>query len=496
MSPSPPRLELRGIAKRFGSVQALRGADFALAPGEVHALLGENGAGKTTLMRVAAGIERADAGTLVLDGRERAPARSAHEARRFGIAMVHQHSSAIPSLTVAENLALAADDWPVHPAKLRSRALELMERTRLPLDPDTYAGRLSVSLKQRLEILKALAADARILLLDEPTAVLAPAETEALLELVRAFTAERGGSVVIITHKLDEALLVAHRVTVLRRGAVTAMGAAREFTAGDLVRAMLGEVEMPADRSSAPARSGPHVQTLVRAEALDLPRESGYGVALRQGSFTVRAGEILGIAAVEGNGQRELLRAVAGLVHPLRGRLDVVWPVGFVPEDRTTEGLVPVMSLAENVTLGLGDEAAWVRPGRLGRVDWRAARRRTAELVARFGIRAAGPDAPAATLSGGNQQKLVVARALERAPRVLVAENPTRGLDVRAAAAVHAHLRAAAEGGAAVLVHSSDLDEVLALATRVLVVAGGTVLDPGPSPTRDAVGELMLRGRA
>jgi len=255
-------------------------------------------------------------------------------------------------------------------------------------------------------------------------------------------------------------------------------------------------VEMPADRSSAPARSGPHVQTLVRAEALDLPRESGYGVALRQGSFTVRAGEILGIAAVEGNGQRELLRAVAGLVHPLRGRLDVVWPVGFVPEDRTTEGLVPVMSLAENVTLGLGDEAAWVRPGRLGRVDWRAARRRTAELVARFGIRAAGPDAPAATLSGGNQQKLVVARALERAPRVLVAENPTRGLDVRAAAAVHAHLRAAAEGGAAVLVHSSDLDEVLALATRVLVVAGGTVLDPGPSPTRDAVGELMLRGRA
>jgi simple sugar transport system ATP-binding protein len=219
-------------------------------------------------------------------------------------------------------------------------------------------------------------------------------------------------------------------------------------------------------------------------------------VALREGALAIHAGEIVGVAAVEGNGQRELLRAVAGLVHPLRGRLEVAGPVAFVPEDRTTEGLIPALSLVENLTLGLGERAGWVSGGRIRRIDWVAARRRTAELIAQFGVRAAGPGAAAASLSGGNQQRLVIARALELAPRVIVAENPTRGLDVRATREVHARLRAAAAAGAAVLVYSSDLDEVLALATRLVVVAGGAVLEPPADAGRGEIGALMLRGRA
>ncbi|HEU4700602.1 MAG TPA: ATP-binding cassette domain-containing protein [Gemmatimonadales bacterium] len=495
MSTPPSPLALRGIAKRFGSVQALHGADFVLAAGEVHALLGENGAGKTTLMRVADGLVRPDAGAVLVDGVARA-LRSPRDARRLGIGMVHQHSTAIPSLTVAENVALAAG-WPVRPAELRRRFGALVARTGLALEPDTYAGRLSVSLKQRLEILKVLAAEARVLLLDEPTAVLAPAEVGELLSMVRAFAAG-GGSVVLITHKLDEALAVAGRVTVLRHGRVTLESAAAETTPARLLEAMLGRDGGTAERREvAPVQGEPPVRpALVVADHLDLPRESGYGVVLRDGSLVVRAGEIVGVAAVEGNGQRELLRAVAGLVQPLRGRLEVAQPVAFIPEDRTTEGLIPELSLAENVTLGLGDRAAWVHGTRLRRIDWRAARRRTAELIRQFGVRAAGPTAPAASLSGGNQQRIVVARALELAPRVIVAENPTRGLDVAAAREVHERLRAAAAAGAAVLVHASDLDEVLALATRVLVVAGGAILAPGPAPTRATVGALMLRGRA
>jgi general nucleoside transport system ATP-binding protein len=485
----PPILELAGIQKRFGSVQALRGADFVLAAGEVHALLGENGAGKSTLMHVAYGLVRRDRGEVRVNGVEQSMT-SPRQARSLGIGLVHQHFTAVPALTVAENVALSAG-WSVKPRQLRDRAKAVSEQVGLPLDPDQRAGRLSVALKQRLEIVKALAGEARILLLDEPTAVLAPTEADELLEVIRNFSLS-GGSVVLITHKLDEALRAADRVTVLRQGSVTYAGPVAAQTMESLARAMIGPSPDLPFISLAGARPPPGPSAgaeLIRCVALEVSRESGYGIALRHGSLAVQAGEIVGLAAVEGNGQRELLRAIAGRLMPLRGRLEVARPIGFIPEDRTSEGLIPELSLTENVVLGLGPEASWVRGGR---IRWREARARTADLLAEFGIVASGPDATAGTLSGGNQQKLIVARELSRNPAVIVAENPTRGLDVSAAAGIHSRIRAAAGGGAAVLFHSSDLDEVLHLAHRVVVVARGTMTEVPFSASRAEVGRLML----
>ena len=483
-------LELRGIVKRFGPVQALRGADFTLAPGEVHALLGENGAGKSTLMHVAYGLVRPDAGTMTVRGRTVLP-NSPREARRLGLGMVHQHFTSIPAFTVAENVALSAG-WSVRPKELRDRVLDLMGRVGLTLDPDARAGGLTVAAKQRLEILKALAGDATILLLDEPTAVLAPPDAEELLRVVREF-AGGGGAAVLITHKLDEALRAADRVTALRAGRVTLTGPAAAQTPDLLARAMIGSgVPAPAPGPALGPRRRAEAgepQPLVRCEMLDLPREDGRGLALRGASLTIAAGELVGVAAVEGNGQRELLRTIAGLARPLGGRLEVAAPAAFVPEDRTTEGLIGELALTDNVVLGLGRGAPWVHRGRL---DWRAARERTSSLIRRFGIRASGPDAPAGALSGGNQQKLVIARALELAPRVVVAENPTRGLDIHAADDVWRRLAAAAAGGAAVLVYSSDLDEVLERADRAVVVAKGTVTAAPTGAGRAELGAMML----
>jgi general nucleoside transport system ATP-binding protein len=484
-----PALAMRGIAKRFGSVQALRGADFMLAPGELHALLGENGAGKTTLMHVAFGLVRPDAGDIAVAGVAQAIA-SPRVARRLGIGMVHQHFTSIPALSVAENVALAAG-WPVAPVPLRARVRELGERYGLPLDPDERASGLSVGLKQRLEILKALASDARILLLDEPTAVLAPGEADELLRVVRGFT-RAGGSAVLITHKLDEALAAADRVTVLRQGSVVFTGAVAGQTPASLARAMIGDIESPnALPARLPADAAVDAPVLVRLDDLEVPRESGYGLAVRRATLSIRSGEIVGVAAVEGNGQRELLRAVAGRLQPLRGRREVAGPVAFIPEDRTTEGLIPSLSLTENIVLGSRHDDPWVRRGR---VDWRVARGRTAALLQEYGVTAPGPEVPAGSLSGGNQQKLVLGRELSREPRVVVAENPTRGLDLRTTEAIHARLRDAAANGAAVLVYSSDLDEVLALAGRLLVATRGSISEVPAGTSRAEIGELMVTG--
>jgi simple sugar transport system ATP-binding protein len=490
----PPVLELVGIHKRFGSVQALRGADFVLTAGEVQALLGENGAGKTTLMHVAYGLVRPDAGEVRVGGTTRV-ITSPGQARRLGIGMVHQHFTAVPALTVAENIALAAG-WSDHPRRLRTRTQALTDRLGLPLDPDQRAGRLSVVLKQRLEIVKALAAEPRILLLDEPTAVLAPAEIEELLEVIREF-ALSGGSVVLITHKLDEALRAADRVTVLRQGAVTQTGSPAAQTLDSLARAMIGAgPDLPLVYSPSGTRRPtpqPSDRILVRLDALEVSRESGYGIAVKHGALVIRAGEIVGVAAVEGNGQRELLRAVAGRLLPLRGRLEVERPIGFIPEDRTSEGLILDLSLTENVALGWNDGAPWIRRGR---ISWREVRNRTAELLSEYNVVATGPDAKASALSGGNQQKLIVARELSRAPAVLVAENPTRGLDVSATAAIHARIRAAASEGAAVLFHSNDLDEVLHLAQRVVVMSRGVLTETPLGASRAEIGSMMLRTEA
>ncbi|HEY7614670.1 MAG TPA: ATP-binding cassette domain-containing protein [Gemmatimonadales bacterium] len=469
-------------------MHALRGADFTLLPGEIHALLGENGAGKTTLMLIAAGLTQPDAGSVLVNGVEHR-GLSPRAARRLGIGMVHQHFTSVPAFTVAENVALSAG-WPVAPAELRRRVRETSERAGLPLDPDARAEGLSVALRQRLEIVKALAADARILLLDEPTAVLAPGEVEDLLRVMRRFTAE-GGSAVLITHKLDEALAAADRITVLRRGEVVWTGGIAETSAAALASAMIGEGEREEPAEPTPPRAREGRATMVRLDGIDVAREGGLGIALRGATLSVDAGEIVGVAAVEGNGQRELLRAIAGRLHPLRGLCRVREPIAFIPEDRTTEGLIPEMTLTENVVLGSSQADPWLR-GRT--VDWRIAEAHTAALLEELAVSAPGPWTPAGWLSGGNQQRVVVGRELARRPAVVVAENPTRGLDLRATATIHGRLRRASAEGAAVVFHSSDLDEVLALATRVVVARRGGLVEAPPNVTREELGALMLAG--
>jgi general nucleoside transport system ATP-binding protein len=483
-----PALRLTGIHKRFGSVHALRGADFTLWPGEVHALLGENGAGKTTLMQIAAGLLRPDAGEVEV-GRSVRSGLTSRIARRLGIAMVHQHFTSIPAFTVAENVALAAG-WPLAPGPLRDRVRDWCDRLSLPLDPDARVERLSVGLRQRLEIVKALAVQPRILLLDEPTAVLAPSEVDELLQVVRGFT-ESGGAAALITHKLDEALTAADRVTVLRRGTVVLEETGAGLDRATLAEAMIGRSAAEVWDGSPAVAPPAGAQPLIQVDSLEVARDGGLGIALRGASLMVGPGELVGIAAVEGNGQRELLRAVGGRLHPLRGQRRVMEPVAFIPEDRTSEGLIPEMTLIENVVLGSAPSDPWMQGGR---IDWQEAGRMTAALLAEYGITAPSPSAPAAALSGGNQQRIVVARELSRRPRVVVAENPTRGLDISATATIHARLRQAAADGAAVLFHSSDLDEVLELATRVVVMSRGVLIEPPANATRDAIGGLMLAG--
>jgi simple sugar transport system ATP-binding protein len=489
VSGAPVLLQLQDIHKRFGTVQALTGAGLVVRAGEVHALLGENGAGKTTLMHIASGMLVPDAGTILVDGMPRR-LRSPRDAREAGVGLVHQHFTAIPALTVAENIALFAG-WDVRPRELAERVSALTRRLNLPLDAAARAGTLPVALLQRLEIVKALAADARVLLLDEPTGLLAPSEADELLGRARAF-AEAGGAVVLITHKLDEALRGADRVTVLRRGCVvlereTGDGS-RETGIRELTRAMIGDATIRDE--PVPARFvAEDAPRRVHVVGLEVARESGLGLAVRQASLGMRAGEIVAVAGVEGSGQRELLRAIAGVLPVFRGTREVTQPLAFIPEDRTTEGLILELSLTENLVLGLGRSARWVRGGRL---DWPAARRCTTQLLAEFDIRASGPDVPAASLSGGNQQKLIIARALEREPAVIIAENPTRGLDVQAARAVHDRLRAAAVAGVAILLSSSDLDEVQALGQRILVMARGTLREAPLHASRQEIGALML----
>jgi simple sugar transport system ATP-binding protein len=485
-----PALELRGIVKRFGRVTALAGVDLVIAREEVHALLGENGAGKSTLMHVAAGMTAPDAGVILRDGIA-VRLTSPRHARAAGVGLVHQHFTSSPSMTVAENVALAAG-WEAAGATLGRRVAALSLESGLPLEPAALVRDLGVQLEQRLEIVKALATDATILLLDEPTAVLAPAEADELARMVRAFAA-RGNSVVLITHKLDEALAMADRITVLRRGTVVWSGAARDATRDLLAQAMIGDGGEAQELAGTGQPVAATNEIRITAEGLTVLRSDKGTVAVRAASLVVRAGEIVGVAGVEGNGQRELLRAVAGRLPQASGRLEVAEPVGFVPEDRTTEGLVGEMSLTENLVLGLADDARW-RAGAW--IRWPVARRRVAELIDIFRVRADGSEVPARTLSGGNQQKLIIARALEMQPRVLVAEQPTRGLDIGAAADVHARLRAAAASGAAVLFSSSDLDEVVALATRVVVAVQGRLLEMQPAADRAAIGAAMLGERA
>ncbi|HEX6537211.1 MAG TPA: ABC transporter ATP-binding protein [Gemmatimonadaceae bacterium] len=472
---TPASLELAHVRRRFGPVEALADASLTVRPATVHALLGENGAGKTTLMRIAFGMLRPDAGAVRIAG-EPVGLHSPRAALEHGIGMVHQHFTAVPAMTVAENIALGGHGR-LRASVARERVRELSERVGLPLDPDARAGDLPVGAQQRLEILKALSRGARVLILDEPTAVLAPAETADLLATLRRF-ADEGGSVVLITHKLPEALAVADDVTVLRRGRTVLTGAATELSEAALASAMLGGAP-PTQGEPLPGTPGHPVITAMRLALVDdrgVPR-------VHDATLVARAGEVVGVAGVEGAGQRELLRALAGRLRPRAGTLHLPERIGFVPEDRHRDALVLDFSLVENVALaGAG--------ARRGRIPWRAVERRTLELMKRFDVRASGPRAPARALSGGNQQKLVLARELGDAPEAIVVENPTRGLDLAATAAVHRHLLDARDRGAAVVVYSSDLDEVLALADRLVVMFDGRSSEIPVD--RDAAGRAML----
>ena len=479
-------LTLAGIAKRFGATEALTDASLTVRPGTIHALLGENGAGKTTLMRIAFGLVQPDRGTI--HGRDGRPLvlPSPAAAISAGIGMVHQHFTIVDAMTVAENVALGGRGSFDRRATA-ARIADIARTLGLTIDPDARAGTLSVPARQQLEIIKALSREAELLILDEPTAVLAPAEAEALLRQLRALAAG-GLAIVLITHKLREALAVTDDVTVLRRGTTVLSGPVHALAERELAAAMVGPGSVTEKSAASPAPTAigteatPRGPWVVRARGISVVDAQGV-LRVRGVDLDIHAGDIIGIAGVEGSGARELLRAIARRVAPVSGSIDGPAVVGFVPEDRHREAVALDFTVTENVALrGAGH--------RRGLVRWNALRDHARALVERFDVRGPGVDAPMRALSGGNQQKLVLAREMEASPPLLVVENPTRGLDLRATAAVHERLRAARDVGMAIVMYSSDLDELLLLADRVFAMFGGALIPT--TRERHAMGQAML----
>lgn len=470
---SAPALALYDIHKRFGATHALAGASCVVAPGSVHALLGENGAGKTTLMRVAFGMVQPDSGKAELDGVARTLA-SERDAIAAGIGMVHQHFELVPAFTVAENVALGGRGR-FNAVNAAATVRRIGEETGLHLDPNAKIAALPVGAQQRAEIVRALAQDARVMILDEPTAVLTPSESEDLYAWMRRFVAG-GGSVVLITHKVREALAVADEITVLRGGTTVLSGPSLELSEDSVIRAIVGEATLNSSIAPLPPSDG---EVLFALEAAAYTDSTGVP-RLKATTLSVRRGEVLGVLGVEGAGQRELLRLLAGRIHPTQGSVRRPEVVGFVPEDRLQDAVISDFSLTENRLLA---EAATLR----GFIEWRNEDATTDGVMREYDVRAASATAAMRTLSGGNQQRFVVGRERRRAPDALVAENPTRGLDVQATTRVLDAIRAVArEHQGAVIVHSADLDEILALTTRVVVCFAGEVREiPAPATPGD-----------
>lgn len=495
------RLELRGITKRFPGVLANDRIDLDVAEGEIHALLGENGAGKTTLMNILYGLYRADEGEILIDG---VPAAfdSPRDAIAAGIGMVHQHFMLIPVFSVTENVMLGVEETGalglLDRREARRRVEEISQRYGLEVDPDAMVEDLSVGAEQRVEIVKALYREAELLILDEPTAVLTPQETDELFGVMRTLK-ESGKSIIFITHKLKEVLAVADRITVLRRGRVEGTTTPKESTEQQLASMMVGrDVRLEVEKG--PAKPAAPVLQLEDLRVLD---DRGQ-VAVDGVGFEVREGEVLGVAGVQGNGQTELVEAITGLRRAEAGSVLIegrdltgakprkvfLAGVGHVPEDRIGDGLVLDFSVADNLVL----DQYYLRPFARGLVrDDQAVEKAAEERASEYDIRAASVLAPVSTLSGGNQQKVIVAREFSRPIKLLVASQPTRGLDVGSAAFIHEQIVRQRDEGIGVLLVTTELDEVLSLSDRVVVMYRGRIVatvDP-KEVSREQVGLLM-----
>jgi ABC-type uncharacterized transport system ATPase subunit len=499
-------VELIGMTKRFGEVTALEDVSLHVRPGSFHALLGENGAGKSTLVKCLVGYHPPDAGEIMVGGRER-EIRSPHDAHALGIGMVYQHFTLVPSMTVAENLVMARDDVPavVRWREERERLRAFMATVPFALDLDRPASRLAAGEKQKVEILKQLYLQRRFVILDEPTSVLTPAEADEALGMLRAMARRGEVTVLMITHKFREVMAFADVVSVLRRGRLAGEGPVAGLPPAALAEMMVGAREIPqAHTRRAAFPRGGEPRLVVR----DLVVEDDAGqVAVDRVTLAVSPGEIVGIAGVSGNGQRELVEALIGQREPVSGEVRVSGrpyaatrremrdgQVYSLPEEPLLSACVPGMSVAENMALRNFDRAPlrsgpWLRRG--------AMREQAARWIAAFGVRTAGPDAPITSLSGGNVQRTVLARELSEPVALLIAANPVFGLDFAAVAEVHDRLLAARDAGAGVLLVSEDLDELLEIADRILVMCDGRIVHETPAAAADiaVIGPAMAGHR-
>lgn len=493
---------MKGIVKRFPGVLANDHVDFHLKHGEIHALLGENGAGKSTLMNILAGLYRPEAGVITVNGAEKS-FTSPRQAIDAGIGMIHQHFMLVPSQTVTENILLGLDQprFALNLAKYDQDVAQLSERFGMKVDPRAHVWQLSVGEQQRVEILKMLYRGANILVMDEPTAVLAPSEVQDLFHTLRAMVAE-GKSIVFISHKLHEVMEISDRVTVLRRGKVTA---ADQPVAGlsraDLARLMVGR-DIIFNLNKKPVQPGKDV---LKVE--DLWAENDKGLpALRGISLNVRQGEIVGLAGVAGNGQRELADAITGMRKTSRGTVVVEGEditnrpakegihlrVSHIPEDRTHVGTAPNLSITDNVIMKSYNSAPI---GRGWMLNWRAANTYAADLKSAYDIVVPSLETPVRLLSGGNLQRVILAREISSQPVLMIAMQPTRGLDVGAIEGVHRLLLAQREAGAAILLISEELEELIDLSDRVVVIYEGQIMGEVADGNVDAIGQMMTGTR-
>jgi len=496
-------VRLDGVTKRYGRVVACDDVELVLRRGHIHGALGENGAGKSTLMKIMIGLVVPDSGSITIDG-NRVRLRDPLDAATHGVGMVHQHFSLVEPLRVWENIALG-DEGHLRPAEIKARINEISERYGLDVDPDSVVGELPVGMRQRVEIIKCLRRDPSILIFDEPTSVLTPAESEQLFATLRHVVVDEGRAVALVSHKLDEILQATDEVTIMRQGRVVDHVETASVDAATLASAMVGRaVQLRSERVALgvvdTAIEGTEVPDTDVDAAPEVLRLSGVTVRDREGvtvldgfDLHVRAGEIVGVAGVEGNGQRPLADILSSLTSVDTGTVVVggktvptgragamaAAGVGVIPEDRHDSGVVLEMSIAENMWL-----VDTGRVSRVGVLDQRKMRAATQELIDEFEISCSGPDAPMFSLSGGNQQRVVLARELSCEPKVLVAAQPTRGLDVGAIEYMTHRLRQAAEDGVGVLLISSELEEILDLAHRIVVISDGRII--GEMDRRDA----------